>query len=258
MKGLMDSIQKSTGIDSNTAYTLLIAVATGLVLPIVSAMRRKYEDNEWRIKAQYESDLFFFWMVFFSIFESLLVNLVLVFVYTFLLVYISESYKSLLCLIMISMASLIIWIWHFHTAFIKRRVFAEKKIVKWLCFFPVLILNLVIWTGIANITVFDLLLRVLFVLVEVWGMIYFYGRYVWYKYSYATIYLKNGEKIKEIDIECVKRRFRWLIIKRKEREYRISIEEISSIEYYGDTKIVLINNVFTELIDLLIYLFGMK
>ena len=70
MPDLMDGIQKSTGIDSNTAYTLLIAIVTGLVLPMVSALKRKYEDNEWRIKAQYESDLFFFGLMFFSVFES--------------------------------------------------------------------------------------------------------------------------------------------------------------------------------------------
>lgn len=258
MTNLMDGIQKSAGIDSNTAYTLLIAIVTGLVLPMVSVLRRKYEDNEWRIKAQYESDLFFFGLMFFSVFESLLVNIILVFIYNFIIAILTESYNSLLCLIMMVMSSVCIWIWHFKTAFIKKRIFCERKLIKWLCFSPVIILNMVIWTGLANVTGFNSLLQMLFVAVEIWGMGHFYGRYVWYKYSHATVHLKNGEKIKAIDIDCVKRRFKWLIVKHAEREYRIPIEEITAIEYYGDTKIVLVNNIFVEFKALFINILGVK
>lgn len=79
---------------------------------------------------------------------------------------------------------------------------------------------------------------VLICVLDAVGVFLFYSSCTIYKNSYAEIVLDTTERIKNVDIDKMKKKGKWLIIQEESTKSIVSFEKISRIVYYGEEKYV--------------------
>lgn len=122
---------------------------------------------------------------------------------------------------------------------VRKRTLADK-IGKKIIVLSIIILHISSFSAIcgdklANIYLISILI---YIILEIVGLLHFQGRYVEYQFSKLRIYLETGEEIICENIEKVKRRRNLVIIEKDDRTIILKYDTIMKVEYYGGPKII--------------------
>lgn len=243
MFSTINKIKEITGMDSNTTYTIIVSLIL-FIVPVFSKIIKSDDDNRWRIQVKIESDLFFAYVMAFSFLEVLFSCYFCFKIHKFFLSFLENDWRFVLALVLFIISTYALWKIHFKTFFIRKRLIGNSVFSRVLCFIPVFLLNLVMWIFYLKIinALINNVIGISFIIIEITGLLYFTGRYITYKYSYANIYAANGNALKGIDIDKIKIKGKWIIIENIQNETRIKLIELQGIEYYGEQKVKLVNN----------------
>jgi hypothetical protein len=240
----MDKIKEITGMDANTVYTIVVSIILGFVIPALSKVFNRNEENWWRIQVKFESDLFFAYVMLCSLIEVVVTFYLGLKIKELLLSFLNSGWNYALSFVLFLVSTYVLFKLHYRIFFIRKRLVGINIFIRILCFIPVLLINLVMWLFYLNIMHewIKSIISITFIITEIIGLIYFMGRYLTYEYSFANIHLKNGTVISEIDIDKIKRKAKWIIIEKSKSEIRVKLEEFNRIDYYGEQKVKLIDN----------------
>lgn len=244
MFSTIDKVKEITGMDSNTVYTIVASIVLGFIVPTLSKMFKRDEDNRWKLQVKVENDLFFAYVMAFSLLEVVLSCYICFKIHKFFLGFLENNWSFALALGLFIISTYVLWKIHYKTFFIKKRLIGNGIFSRVLCFIPVFLINLVMWIfylDIINVWI-NTAIGNFFIITEMIGLLCFMGRYITYKYSYANIYLADGTMIKGMDIDKIKIKGKWIIIENTQNETRIKLIELQRIEYYGEQKVKLVDN----------------
>lgn len=236
---LLEDIRVNIGMDINEFYATLLATIVPFVIGFVNYVKNHIENNLWNLHSKRENDYFFGIVMLLSLFLAFLEIVILIAAQVLLNnAGITSTIVFIIIYILLTVTSLV---------FLSKRIFIRKRLLvenknRWLIYIPLIIFSIglfVIHMEIDNV-IFNNILGICMIVIELWGLIVFRGRYVQYKFSSAIFHLNNGTTIDCEDISQISRKYNSLIINEKNKQIRIRYNDISTVEYYGSgvTKIL--------------------
>lgn len=234
---------------SGENYSIIIAVALFL-WPIGNSIYHRIEIHGWGIKAKFESDLFYPIVLFLSFIGIIAIAFVHDVTYVFVQkIFTGNSLKYIELFLLFLLAFLCLR-GFLGLKFIRLRLIGMSKWYYILVCIPFISMTLLLILFALKIdtTYYIKISLICFLVAETLGMMLFPARYKRYKYSYVDISLKNGEKIKTVNIDNISRKPGWIVVKKVKSETRIKSDELFKVKYYGEPKSVDIDNYWTPLL----------
>lgn len=245
MLSILDNVREVIGMDPNYFYTCCVAFVATIIIPVVAGIGKQVQNirntNVWDLCCRSEGDLFYPLIMLFEFILSFCTLLIMGIVQAVLTIF-RLSY----CVTFIVMLSLTLFMTICSTKFTLSRFFVRKRLIgckkeKYLIWAPGIIYNILSFSVYMNMyALFYSVLLVIFLVIELWGMYIFKGRYIEYKYSGMIFYLNDKLVIDCKDITSVIKKYNFFIIKEYGKQIIIKFDNISRVEYYGGMKIKLI------------------
>lgn len=243
INNLMDML----GMDANSFYPMILAFISLLINLIKERnIRRKNLLLELFCKKEGGSVYGFIVLVeMFGIFIELLFAQICIGIVKFLLAIVGVELNGKMQNRMIFVVTFIVGV--FIVKLLKRNRFLRARILgdrmaSWLLYAPMILMRVIVLECIwqVELGVLKDVVNILFVLLEVVGLVYFQGRYTEYPFSSIRLYTNMGEIIECNDIKKIKRRRDILCISEEKQYIRIKYENITKVEYYGESTVVLV------------------
>lgn len=242
----LKNVKSILGMDSNSFYPMLVACvipAPGLIKSIINEIKEKRRRKIFELYRKSEGDNFYLWVMGIEFFAFLGVFCV---VYLF-----CEIVRCFLCLkgqlgsewkvIIVVIVSFVITMAWTRMTWMRKRLLGDK-IGKRIVVCSIFLFNTFFMCLLLNREIFRYLgyaFGLIYVGLEVIGLLYFFGRYIKYDFSSMKLYLDNGEMIICEDIEKVRREKGYIGIETKGENTIVDYEKIWKVEYYGSPKIIL-------------------
>ncbi len=238
----INKIRETLGMDANSFFPALVTVfisLCSLVRGIYGTFKSKWEDNFLQLYKSEEQNFFYLIVLLietvvfvFSYFSSVMFCMTAVIIIpmigTYPLFYVLASgLSSVLCFVFIKVFAYAIQI--------KKRIF-DKGRFRWLIYAPMFIYNVWILLGTCfhQWKYLSIIVAILLVIVESFGLWVYRGRYIKYQFSDITIYTKNGDIINCNDISKLRRKKKVVVVENGNTVFHIKYDDISKIEYGGD------------------------
>jgi len=242
----LENVRSFLGMDSNYFYPMLIPPLIAMISMCLNSFKRMKERRERKIfelHCKSESDNFF---IFVMLVEIVVIFLSLWGVYIFYGTIVGIFFQERGQLgdegleIITIMVSLGITMKVTKIHWIRKRLLGDKK-GKRIVVCSILLINIGCMCGMLNgkIKYIGSICVILYLVIEVMGLLHFKGRYIKFDYSSMKLYLNNGEIIICEDIEKTGRNRDYISIEAEGRNVILQYDKIWKVEYYGLPKFIL-------------------
>lgn len=248
----LENCRSMLGMDSNYFYPMLISflmAVLGTGINCFKGMKERRERKIFELYCESESDNFYIFVMFVE-FMVILLSFLGVYLFYEMIVGISflrggrlwDEWKGIISAI----ASLGITMKLIQMNWIRKRLLGDKK-GKRIVVCSILFINVGCMFGMLDgkIKYLCSICMVLYLLLEVMGLLHFQGRYIKYDFSSMKLYLNNGEIIICKDIEKTARNRDYISIETEDGNIILKYDKIWKVEYYGLPKVRLKNNPFS-------------
>lgn len=242
----LESVKSILKMDSNSFYPMLVPCvipALRLIKSIINEIKEKRSRKIFELYRKNEGDNFYLWVMGIEFFVFLGVFFVVYFfceiVRCFL--YLKGQLGNEWKVMIVAIVSFVITMALTRMTWMRKRLLGDK-IGKRIVVCSIVLFNMLFMCLLFNGKIFRYLgyaFGVIYMGLEVIGLLYFSGRYIKYDFSSMKLYLDNGEMIICEDIEKVRREKGYIRIETKGENTIVDYEKIWKVEYYGSPKIIL-------------------
>lgn len=237
----MNSTREKLGMDANYFYPTIITITVAL-LPVIKSIcvhiNSRYQDNFLKLYKNEENDFFYAVVMLSELFLWLPIYYILLFIVLHIGYFILLFENEALLYGIVSWLSIIVDLIIVRIASMKitkmRYRIMDRKKFQLLIYAPVILYNFIFYMYFTDCKALLILMYVLFVVVEIMGIVVYRGRYIQYKYANITIYTQNGDRIKCDDVSKIRRKKDIVIIENQREVFHIKYGDISKVEYSGD------------------------
>ncbi|MBQ9700980.1 MAG: hypothetical protein IJV71_10225 [Lachnospiraceae bacterium] len=234
---MINNIIQFLKIDNNTFWTIICTLFVQSIVPFIWNFikgRREESRKYWYIETKYKNDNFYVTVLIVSLIEGFFIVFIEVFTYHY--------FVNKVVTHSISVVLLLVFIIHINSRkSVKLGLLrVRKKIGIVLVDLPIIILTLgmsfSIWMKKTAI-IFPICIVATFIL-EIIGCVMFHYSYTIYQFSYVDITMNAQENIKRVEVDNIKKKGKWLIVKDKDRKRMILFDAVKKFDYYGETKYI--------------------
>ena len=231
-------------MDENSLLSLISTTATiitGFIVPIINYLRNKFSENtltklpNWKKKIKIKTNTFYLYLLF----ATMLINILLIFLGN-LIHYLTHNITNSLIFILFGTLIQIIII-------NKQKVVKENQSLQKIFLYLIVDLPSCLFAFEFSLIVFyknvlwiEYLIAIIFLILEILGLLAFDNSKDIYSHSHVDIYQKSRKFLLNINIDSVYRKGKWLIIKSDTttEETHISIDSIDRYVFKGPEKII--------------------
>lgn len=249
----LKNIRYELGIDSNSFYPMIFTILSmvlGIIAWICTFLKngfkkvKEYRERKiFELYCESESDNFYCFVMLAEVLVFLSIFLIFCFLDEIIvnISFFSERQSGFKWEVIISgIISLVVTIKMTKMNWIRKRLLGDKegKIIV-LC--SIFLINIAFICGMTNekIKPMGSIFMFLYLLLEIKGLLHFWGRYTKYDYSSMKLYLDNGDIIVCEDIEKVVRKKDYINVESEGRNIILQYNKIWEVEYYGEPKVIL-------------------
>lgn len=228
-----------------TIIAAIVPVLISILGVFIKNLKSCIERNIYLPQIHTEYNLFYLWILGYSI----VVGFLLIPFYGFFLVILKWPFVADVVVPIVFMYVAVKFI-NGRTWVRKRLLEKYRKIYVLLVDAPVVVFVIIsccVCSGERHLGIINVLMWI-YVLCEGIGLCVFRGRYRIYVNSFARMKLKSGELIENIPTPTIRKAFSWLIIRKNDIERKVSIDDISYLEYYGNPIYVVEKNCINKMI----------
>ena len=241
------------GMDSNSFYPMIftnIPIVMGIIAWICTLLKncfnkvKEYRERKiFELYCESESDNFYCVVIFGEVLIFISIFLIFCFLDEIIvnISFFSERQSGIKWEVIISgIISLVVTIKTTKMNWIRKRLLGDKE-GKRIVLCSIFLINIAFICGITSGKTEHLgsLFMFLYLILEIKGLLHFWGRYTKYDYSSMKLHLDNGDIIVCEDIEKVVRKKDYISVESEGRNIILQYNKIWEVEYYGEPKVIL-------------------